>query len=142
MMTRPFAIAVPIVVALFAGCASIRPPLQNLRCDMSGVCKVTVKVINCVASVDRDPIDVYGRNRNIQWEIDDSSNYTFDEKYGILIKDDPGGEFTEPAAHGKKFAWHDKNSRAEVTPFVYGINVRDSSGRLCHPIDPGIINHG
>jgi hypothetical protein len=103
---------------------------------------VPVTVTNCVPSVDgNDPIDVYGPNRVIQWEIV-SSGYTFDQKYGILIKDDPGDEFADPAPQGKKFAWRDKNRKAEPKPFAYGINVRDSNGQLCHSIDPGIINHG
>lgn len=141
-MKKLYAVAVPIVVVLFAGCGSLRPPLQHLRCDTPGVCKVTVTVTNCMISVDQDPIDVYGPNRNIQWEIDSSSNYMFDQKYGILIKDDPGGEFTNPVPHGKKFAWNDNNSKPDAKPFEYGINVRDGSGQLCHPVDPGIINHG
>lgn len=146
MTKRLFSVAVPIVIALFAGCASLRPPRANLVCDHPGVCKVSIKLESCVVvSISNDPIDVYGPNRVIQWEIDPGSDldYKFDDKYGILIKDDPNGEFTNPAPQGKKFAWHDKNpARNEAQYFAYGINVRDGSGRLCHPVDPGIINHG
>ncbi|HEX6795993.1 MAG TPA: hypothetical protein VF304_19300 [Casimicrobiaceae bacterium] len=131
-----------IVCALvLAGCAS-GPVVEAQRCDASGGCNVDVTVTSCHASANVDPIEVFGRNRNIHWEIVNSPGYTFADP-GIVVGTDSTHEFVDGqiAQQGKKYILLDKNTFARNDPYPYEIKVLHD-GSPCVTVDPGIINHG
>lgn len=122
---------------LAAGCASMRAAVPG-DCKGAGACKIVVTADNCVASVDLDPLNVYGPH-SIQWDLV-TSGYTFADP-GITFKNDPNHEFDPISAGPRKVIWNDKNSFAQSNPYNYRINLL-KNGTACPVTDPGIINHG
>ena len=121
-----------------AGCAPIRDAAPG-DCRGSGACKIVVTVVDCVASADKDPLNVYDGAHSIQWDLD-TSGYTFADP-GITFKNDPNHEFDPISAGPRKVIWNDKNSHASTDPYNYRINLL-KDGTACPATDPGIINHG
>ena len=139
MNARTGVAAVALALAL-AGCAS-SPFSRAARCEGSGVCRIEVRVADCRPDVVPDVLHVFGRNREIHWDIVDSPGYAFDDP-GIEFKDDPANEFDNAQRpQPTKYIVHDKNSFASDEPYRYGLRL-SRNGAQCPPTDPGIINHG
>ncbi len=140
-MTAKAVFTAAALALVAAGCAA-PPPVRSMRCD-TPVCNVAVHVADCRITVDPDTVMVFGRNRQIHWDIaHDSPGYKFAAD-GITIKDlDPTREFTDPSRpNDTKYIWHDRNSQARSDPYHYGVKVMRGE-TACPPLDPGIINQG
>jgi hypothetical protein len=139
MNARTGVAAVAFTLAL-AACAS-NPFSSAARCEGPGVCRIQVRVADCVPAVVPDALHVFGHNHEIHWDIVDSPGYAFDDA-GIEFKDDPAGEFADGhRPQPTKYIVHDKNSFASDEPYRYGLRLL-KDGAQCPPTDPGIINHG
>lgn len=105
--------------------------------DHGGVCKPQV-----VTFVDGKDLD---NDATITWVLPEASPYKFSNeryKYGIFIKDDPRGAFSNVTNNGKrlslKFA---KNNATTNQHYQYAITVqRTGNDAFCETLDPWFIS--
>jgi hypothetical protein len=141
MKSRTVVAGFAITLAI-AGCATMDRGAGANTCDDPGVCKIDVPLSGCTVSPPLADIDVYGKNRVIQWELQGSPNVTFAAQDGIFLKDDPQHQFGPGQRSApRKFIMPDKNDIHGDHTHHYGIKLIDGD-TPCPLLDPGIINHG
>jgi len=124
-------------------------PPSAFKCTNDDGCVITVSVTpNCVISVDREDVEIIGRDRAIRWELDDAAvalKFRFDEHNGVVLKTaDPETQFydKEPRGANRKYHWRDKNNNYEKpTPYEYAINIEQLGSSTKCMKDPRIWNN-
>jgi hypothetical protein len=80
----------------------------------------------------------------ILWYLTPASilqKYAFDKTKGVVLKvDDPAAQFPtqEPLFNDHGYLWVNRNTNFKI--YDYSINIVDSGGRACPPLDPKIYN--
>lgn len=152
-----FAIA---VIALFAGCASVKvadlPPGTFTSCDNHVGCLIPVSVVGCNVTIpaDKQAVVMNGNFVAILWQLDPDAvqnKYRFDSSAGVILKDstpDTGHWYTGkqfsgqmPIAQGISYFWIDRNS--DWNEYRYTINIVDGNNgnKACKPLDPKVVNN-
>ena len=139
-MSKKLWICTTLVSIGLLGCDSMPRALAE-PCT-PGICKVEVTVVDCVVSVQPDPLPVPmpRGGKDIHWDIV-SNDYVFADN-GIVLKT-PDDEFDLPELKDarKKFKLHDKHTKWGDYP--YSVNVIKTGGadpRACPTHDPVISN--
>jgi hypothetical protein len=132
-------VCAPLISLGLLGCATTLDPRVG-GCS-SGVCKVDVKVVDCIITLEPYELTVpLPRGpKKIHWDIV-SADYIFAAN-GIVIKV-PDGEFDTPdlSPNAKKFKWNNKHSKAGN--YHYGVTVIKVGvdPKQCPTLDPLIAN--
>jgi len=137
-----------VASAAMMGCMTVTKfdPKASTSCTDRNVCAVPVTVANCAISIppDKASLVMSGKPIVILWYLTPASilqKYTFNTANGVALKvDDPAAQFPtqEAVFNDHAYLWVNRNTNFKV--YDYSINVVDSGGRACPPLDPKIYN--
>lgn len=122
-------------------------PFAQVGCTPGqGRCFVNLWVTNCAdkngIKADPDPLEVPERGfpKHIRWKIA-TEGYVFASN-GIVIKQDPDGEFVEPdlSPDGRVFKLKNKHSKKGTYDYAINVVKTGENPRNCEKYDPVISN--